>query len=168
MTMKKLLLLSSVITLFLLGCQDGSQNIEKNIALVDGYVDAVEQLDYDIMENFLADDYMGYGPSATDSINKADAVAQWKTNVDELYQKIEYQKLRNIAVSVPEGENQGDWVSNWAQLKITFKEGRGDVTIMANTVYKIEGDKISKSYTFYNEADALDQLGYIFFNPKDF
>ncbi len=168
MTMKKLLLLSSVITLFLLGCQDGSQNIEKNIALVDGYVDAVQQLDYDLMENFLAEDYMGYGPSATDSINKADAIDQWKTNVDELYEKIEYQKLRNIAVSVPEGENQGDWVSNWAQLKITFKEGRGDVTIMANTVYKIEGDKISKSYTFYNEADALDQLGYIFFNPKDF
>ena len=27
--------------------------------------------------------------------------------------------------------------------------------------------KIIKSLTFYNEADALEQLGYVFINPED-
>ena len=36
-----------------------------------------------------------------------------------------------------------------------------------NTDYGfVANGKIVKSYTFYNEADALEQLGYIFINPK--
>ncbi|MGI9547794.1 MAG: nuclear transport factor 2 family protein [Flavobacteriaceae bacterium] len=166
--MKKLLFIMAVLSLFLIACENANQNAEKNIALVDGYVNSVQQLDYELMDNYLADDYMGYGPSATDSIGKTDAVARWKENVNDLYEKIDYQRSRSIAVTIADGENQGDWVSNWAQLEITFKEDGEQVTIWANTIYQIVNDKISKSYTFYNEADVLDQLGYIYFNPKDF
>jgi hypothetical protein len=38
---------------------------------------------------------------------------------------------------------------------------------MANTIYQIKDNKIVKSYTFYNEADVLEQLGYVFINPND-
>lgn len=163
--MKKLFLIAAFASLFLIACTSGNPNAEKNIALVDGYVNAVQALDYDTMDTFLADDYMGFGPSVTDSVNKANAVNQWRSNVELAYEKIEYQQSRSIAVTVPEGENEGEWVANWAKLQITFKGSDEQVTILANTVYKIEGDKISKSYTFYNEADALEQLGYIFINP---
>ena len=165
--MKKLLLLLTIPVFLLSSCSDSDQNTMKNIAIVDGYVFAVQKLDYNLMDNFLADNYKGYGPSANDSIGKAEATAAWKKNVDELYEKIEYKKSRSIAVTVPEGENQGDWVSNWSQVEITYKEGGKKVTIWANTVYKIEEDQISKSYTFYNEADVLEQLGYIFINPEN-
>ena len=52
-------------------------------------------------------------------------------------------------------------------IKITYKDDRGAVTIWANTIYQIENEKIVKSFTFYNEADALRQLGYVFINPND-
>lgn len=165
--MNKLLLYSGILSFFLISCNSANQNAEKNIAIVDGYVNAVQQLDYDLMDTFLSDDYMGFGPSVMDSINKADAVKQWKSNVEMIYEKIEYKQSRNLAVTVPDGENQGEWVSNWANLEITFKGNGERVTIMANTVYKIENDKISRTYTFYNEADALEQMGYIFFNPEN-
>ena len=165
--MNKLLLYSGILSFFLISCNSANQNAEKNIAIVDGYVNAVQQLDYDLMDTFLSDDYMGFGPSVMDSINKADAVKQWKANVDLIYEKIEYKKSRSIAVNVPEGDNQGEWVSNWAELEITFKETGDFVTIMANTVYKIEDDKISRTYTFYNEADAMEQMGFIFFDPDN-
>ena len=64
------------------------------------------------------------------------------------------------AFTIQEGPNKGEWVSNWAELKIQYKDGSGPVIIWANTNYKIEQGKIVKSYTFYNEADALKQLGY--------
>ena len=162
--MKKLLLLTGVFSL-LIACQQGTQNADKNIAIVDGYVSAVQALDYETMDTFLADDYIGFGPSVADSVNKANAVSQWKGNVELVYEKIEYQQSRSIAVTVPDGDNEGEWVANWARLEIKFKDSEEQVTILANTVYKIEGDKISRSYTFYNEADALEQLGYIFINP---
>ena len=91
---------------------------------------------------------------------------QWKSNVDLVYEKIDYKSSKSIAITVHEGENAGEWVANWSHLEITFKGSDESVTIMANTLYKIDDDdKISKSYTFYNEADALEQMGYIFINP---
>lgn len=164
--MKKILLLPAFIVFLYSSCSNEVDNDAKNIAIVDGYVNAVQKLDYSLMDTFLADNYIGYGPSANDSINKSNAANQWKSNVDLVYEKIEYKKSRSIAVTVPDGENAGEWVANWALLEITFKDSKEKVTILANTVYKIEEDKISKSYTFYNEADALEQLGYIFINPE--
>ena len=47
-------------------------------------------------------------------------------------------------------------------MKINYKEDMGSVTVWANSNYKVEDGKIVKSYTFYNEADVLEQLGYVF------
>lgn len=151
----------------LAGCNQSAKIDKDNVALIEKYVKAVESEDYNTMEDLLSDDYQGFGPSISDSVSKAVALANWKENIENLYDKIEYQRSRNVAVTIPSGENKGHWVSNWAQLNITYMEDRGAVTIWANTIYKIENGKIVKSYTFYNEADALRQLGYVFINPND-
>jgi len=151
----------------MIACTSIGNNAEKNVALIEKYVSAVENLDYNIMELVLAEDYKGLGPSIGDSIGKAQAIENWKTNVEDLYEKIEYQRSRNVAVTITSGQDKGDWVSNWAQLYIVYKNDRGAVTIWANTIYRIENNKIVKSYTFYNEADALRQLGLVFINPND-
>lgn len=145
----------------MLSCKQNNKQ-EKNVRLIENYVQAVENLDHDAMEDLLADNYVGYGPSYGDSINKMDAIANWKKNVENLYEKIKYNKSRNFAVTVPDGENIGEWVSNWAELNIKYKEDFGEVNLWANSIYKIENGKIVKSFTFYNEADALEQLGYVF------
>jgi hypothetical protein len=119
------------------------------------------------MENMLDDSYTGYGPSSNDSTDKALAVSNWKANVEDLYESISYDKSRNLAQFIPDGENAGEWVSNWAELSIVYKKDQKKVKLMTNTIYKIENGKIVKSYTFYNEADVLEQLGYVFINPND-
>jgi len=152
----------------MIGCSSIGNKSEKNLALVEKYVNAVENLEYDIMASLLADDYKGLGPSIGDSIGKTQAVEMWKNNVENLYEKIEYLRSRNVAVTITSGDNQGEWVSNWAELHIVYKDNMGEVTIWANTIYQIEDIKIVKSYTFYNEADALRQLGYFYIHPSDF
>jgi len=151
----------------LMSCYSCCYQSGKNIAVIEDYIKAVENMDFNTMESYLADGYMGLGPSFEDSIGKSQALMNWKHNMENLYENIKYQRSRNIAVSITSGDNQGEWVSNWAELDISYKDGSGSVTIWANTVYQIENDKIVKSYTFYNEADALRQLGYVFINPKD-
>jgi hypothetical protein len=153
--------------LLLCSCNSKEANSKKNIELIADYVKAVEKMDFDVMDSYLSENYLGIGPSFGDSINKKGAVTSWKKNVTELYEKIEYKKSRNAYVIIDSGENQGDWVSNWAELQITFQDDQKVVTIWANSMYLIENDKIVKSYTFYNEADALEQLGYVFINPDN-
>ena len=148
---------------FMIACASIGNNSEKNLALVEKYVNAVENMDYKAMESLLAEDYLGLGPSFGDSIGKVQAVENWKYNVENLYEKIEYQRSRMVAVSITSGDNQGEWVSNWAELHIIYKKDIGAVTIWANTIYLIEDNEIAKSYTFYNEADALRQLGFDFY-----
>ena len=78
----------ALIALFAFAC--GSKNHDANIAVVKQYVEAVENLDYAAMENLLTDNYQGYGPSAGDTISREAAIENWKLNVADLYQKIEF------------------------------------------------------------------------------
>ena len=119
------------------------------------------------MANLLADDYIGYGPSFTDSIDKAGAIASWKEVSEKLYDKIEYTRTVNLAKKLTDGPHPGDYVSDWASLRITYKDGRGVVNLNMNAVYRIENGKITLSRTFYNEADVLRQLGYEIYPPED-
>ena len=153
--------------IMLLAACSKKANSAENLTLINQYVQAVENMDFEAMDTFLADSYIGIGPSYGDTIHKADAIANWKKNVENLYEKILYKKSRNAYVLVDSGENEGEWVSNWAELEITFRKNGDVVTIWANNLYQIREGKIVKSYTFYNEADALRQLGYVFVNPDN-
>lgn len=157
----KSLILFVGICIGLVACTSSAEKSQReNIELVKSYVKSVEEMDYEAMEKFLADDYLGLGPSFGDSIRKDAAVKTWKSNVASLYERIHYNRSKFVAVTIPEGENKGEWVANWAELNIVFKSGRGSVTILANTNYLLKNGKIVRSLTFYNEADALRQLGY--------
>ena len=158
------ILISFLLIALAVACQSDPHSA--NVEVVKHYVAAVENLDYNAMESLLAENYEGYGPSVGDTIRKEAAVESWKINVSELYEKIEYVRSQFAGVTITEGPNQGDWVANWAELKIDYKDGES-VTIWANTNYKIENGKIARTITFYNEADVLEQLGFVFIDPDN-
>jgi hypothetical protein len=160
--MKQLILLLAV-SVSLFSCTSSTDKTKSdNLALAKRYVEAVETDNFSAMDSLLADNYMGYGPSVGDSTNKADALKNWKYNAENLYESIKYTRYQNMAVTTTDADeaDPGDWVSNWAYLTIKYKDGRGPVNVWVNAVYKIENGKIVQSRTFYNEADALRQLGY--------
>jgi hypothetical protein len=162
--MKKLAVLLSLAALA--SCSDNGSNINTdNISVVKKYVEAVESKNVDAMAALLSDDYMGYGPSFSDSINKADAITNWKNLVANLYDSIKYTRSVNLAAKITDGPRPGDYVVDWSSLKITYKDGRGPIYLYVNAVYRIENGKITMSRTFYDEADAYRQLGYTFVPP---
>ena len=157
--MKNLILLVGM-SICLVACTSTTEKKQsENIELVKSYIKSVEDMDFEGMGKFLDENYLGMGPSYGDSIRKNEAVENWKWNVTNLYEKIHYNRSKFVSVTIPEGDNKGEWVANWAELNIVYKNG-GSVTLWANTNYMIENGKIAKSITFYNEADALRQLGY--------
>jgi hypothetical protein len=164
--MKFSVLIISVLALFI-GCNNASNNNATNVAVVEKYIKAVETEDYDVMASLLDENYLGLGPSITDSIGRDAALANWQENVANLYDKIVYERSQTAPIFINDGPNKGEWVANFAELKITYQGDKGSVIIWANTNYKIENGKIVRSLTFYNEADALRQLGYVFINPNN-
>ena len=153
----------SAIVIFMAACSGSEHKTNtENIAVIEKYIKAVEEKDTKTMSDLLADNYIGYGPSFTDSTNKEEAIANWKNVAENLYDKIDYRRTVNITAEVTDGPHPGDYVSDWASLKITYKDGRGPVYLNMNAVYRIENGKITLSRTFYNEADVLRQLGYEF------
>lgn len=160
--MRKIISMAAISVLVFSCASDADKNEAAGLAIAKKYMEAVESKNTAVMDSLLADNYMGYGPSVADSINKTDALANWKYNAENLYESVKYTKFQNIAVSVKEGgqADPGDWVSNWALLTIKYKDGRGPVNVWVNATYKIENGKIARSRTFYNEADVLRQLHY--------
>ena len=163
--MKKLLFI--VLILVAVSCDSGKDEGDANIEIVKKYISAVESKDYATMGSLLADNYLGIGPSVNDSITKPQTLLNWQDESEDLYEHITYEKSRFIAVEENEGENAGQWVANWALVKISYKKDGGTATLLANTMYKLVNNKIEKSYTFYNESDVLEQLGYVLIHPTD-
>ena len=163
--MKHFFFLLITTTLFM-SCNQ-QNNGKANVALIERYVQAVEELDYESIEEVLDENYLGLGPSIGDSIRKPEVIETLKINFEHLYESIDYDRSRSISVTINDGAEKGDWVSTWAELTITYKEDQNRVRLWTNSIYQIENGKIIKSYTFYNEADAMEQLGYVFINPED-
>jgi len=160
--MKQFILLLAVCGSFFSCTSSTDKQKNESLAIAKRYMEAVETNNVAAMDSLLADNYMGYGPSVGDSVNKADALSSWKYIAESVYESVKYTRHQDIAVTVNEGDevNRGDWVSNWAYLTIKYKDGRGPVNVWVNAIYKIENGKIARSRTFYNEADVLRQLGF--------
>jgi hypothetical protein len=60
----------------------------------------------------------------------------WKYNVKNLYENIKYKREQHAGVIIKEGPNKGDWVSSWAELDITYKNGKTVVSLKPATFSK--------------------------------
>jgi limonene-1,2-epoxide hydrolase len=158
--MKQIIAIAAICMLIFSCTSNGEKKEKENLAVAEKYMNAVETMNLAAMDSLLADNYMGYGPSVTDSINKQGAILNWKFLIANMYESVKYTRHKEIAVTVKEGETIGDWVLNWALLTIKFKDGSGPVNVWVNIVYRIENGKIVHSRTFYDEADVMRQLGY--------
>ena len=161
--MKKLILTLMLVALFF-SCTTPN-NDKANIELIERYVQAVQDVDIAAMESILDDDYVGLGPSINDSVGKQMVLANWEALGTDYYESLIYTKSRMATLDITYGDNQGEWVSNWAVMSAVFKADHQSITIWANSVYQVKNNKIIKSYTFYNEADGLEQLGFVFTHP---
>ncbi len=157
-----------VAVVLLTACDNNKAQKEKaaaNVALIGDFLDAIEKKDYESMGEMLAENYMGYGPSVYDSINKEQRIEAWKFNSVNVYESIDFKALQLLPAFVDEGPSAGEWISGWANLELWFKNADIPVNIWVNTVYKIEGGKIARSRTFMNEADVMKQMGLPTFPP---
>ena len=138
---------------------------DQNKATVDKYIQAVSSGDLTTMGDLLADGYKGYGPAQNDSTDKAKSLAGWKTNWDSLYSSIKYNRITAQNLSIAEGNGKGDWVLEWANITLNYKDGSPSATFPFHAAYQVENSKIVFSVVYYDLAGILRQRGYTFVPP---
>lgn len=170
--MKKVFFFVTVLSVaFLSACNPApNANNDQNIQLIERFEEALKNNDYETLGSLLADNYVSYGPSLSDSMKKDDAMMNWKYNKENLYEKLEFVGSEHIELKRMKDGVEQDWISSWGHLFIKYQGHSNEAEIWSNTIYLIQDGKISKSIIFYNEADAMRQAGYsyIFNEPTVF
>lgn len=138
-----------------------------NKAIVQQYTDAVVKGDTITMGSFLADNYKGYGPGLNDSTDRAKEIKEWTNQWKNDFASIDFNRATIQAFTIPEGQKfPGDWVSDWALITITYKNGLKPLTTWWNGVYLVKDGKIQASRAFWNVNDYFQQQGFTVTPPK--
>ncbi len=132
---------------------------EANTQTVYDYIAAMTTGDVNAAASFLTDDYYYYGPNIADSASKVDHLSRWKGNLDSLFTKVTYSRIATITQSYEEGRLQGDWVADWSVMSIDYQNAPS-VSFNFHAVYRVEEGKITRSTSFFNQADILTQQGW--------
>jgi len=131
-------------------------NAEADLKTVGDYINALVAADYDKANSYLANNYMGHGPSPKDSANRDQTIAGWKENAKtQLNPKTSFvsQTFR-----VTQGDQKGDWISVWGDYSFT-QNGK-----MVNFPYQftahVTNGKIDRSGVYYDRMYIMETLGY--------
>jgi hypothetical protein len=168
--MKKLFLALTLILLAgMTACNkaDEKQNAlnDQNKVVVDKFIQAIVTGNVAIMDSLMAENYMEYGPSRTDSATKTQVLENAKKAWAEQYAGMKYNRWVALAESV-KFEEMENWVHEWGDVSITYKNGTPAVNFWIHGDFKVVDGKIRTYYAYYNVADILAQMGYTFEPPK--
>lgn len=140
---------------------------ENNKAVVTQYTDAIVKGDTSAIGNFLSDTYRGFGPGLNDSTDRAKEIKEWGSNWKNDFASIDFNRATIQAFTIPEGDKYpGDWVSDWALITVTYKNGFKPFSFWFNGVYSVKDGKIQASRSFWNQNDYFTQQGFTVTPPK--
>ena len=142
---------------------------EKNKEMVKNYIDAAITGNTAAMSEYLADGYMGHGPSMKDSVNKQEDLANWKKSWEDQFSSMKYDEIVSLTPSIKaetKSSAAGDWVLTWGVISAEYKNGMPPVKFNLHVAYRITKGKIDRSFVYYNVADILTQQGFTFVPPK--
>lgn len=138
-------------------------NAEKDIQVLKNFFEAMDNDDYQKVNSLIHDDYMGFGPRYNSPENKADVIENLKA-IRQGNEGGERGNERYISITINNDVNEsvnGNWVLYWGWITLKNRETGKDFTIDVHQASKIQDGKVMSSVVYYNEYDALKQVGLI-------
>lgn len=137
-------------------------NAEADIKVMSDYTNALANNKMDVAANQLSEKYVGYGPAATDSINKKEEMASWV--IAHLVRTNEKVGFVSMSYRVLQGPYKGDWVAQWGDY--SFTENGKDITLPFQVTARVSNGKIEMSRVYYDNLAIVTALGYTITPPK--
>lgn len=137
-----------------------SPNMERDIATVRAYLDALLAADTVAMRNALTEDFLGYFvTSPFDTTTVDENIKNWVEN-NNTRSNQQNTIVASSSLRVNEGDFVGDWVQIWGRY--TAVENSVDIEIVVPYFVniKMQNGKIDRSFTYYDRLAVYQQLGY--------
>lgn len=142
-------------------------NANKTMGIVNDYINLSVSGEIDKAVGLLAEDFMGYGPGISDSLDVSGETKFWKDNYK--LQSDRSVELISLPVNIsqtesPFGDLSGDWVQVWAVYSFTQNEIQ--LNLPFQLAAKIVDGEIASTRIYYDRLDLLQELGYKITSPS--
>jgi hypothetical protein len=141
-----------------------ASNADKNVLLVNNYLDALARGDMNKARSYLASDYVEYGPAASDSMGLDQTLRNWETALNQRSEQA-FNQRQLLGVKAKSGPDKGDWVLGRGVYHWKVPNTGTQIDIPFQLTAQINGDKMQKAYLYYDQADVLEKLGYQIIPP---
>lgn len=136
-------------------------NANETIGIVNDYINLSVSGEIDKAVGLLAEDFMGYGPGISDSLDVSGEAKFWKDNYT--MQSDRSVELIVLPVNItqtesPFGDLSGDWVQVWAVY--SFTQNELELTLPFQLAAKIVDGEIASTRIYYDRLALMQKLGY--------
>ncbi len=135
-----------------------SENDSANIAMVKGYLASLVNGDGGEAAKLVTDNFMAYGPAASDSATFAQVKTQWANN-GTTRTKQDAGIFVSTGLTVTEGPLIGDWVNVWGTYVANDNKTGKDVKVPWHSVFKIDNGKIRQSNIWFDNLAPAMAMG---------
>lgn len=131
---------------------------DKNMSTVKKAMEAYETGNWELLRNSVTEDAMFYNLGSFDSLNLEQTIEYWKKGRETATPTLAENQIW-LPVSVKDGPRKGNWVLHWGSNTLNYPNG-DSISFPYHIATRMEGDKISKIYFYYDNNRIIRAMGY--------
>lgn len=131
---------------------------DKNMNTVKKAMEAYETGNWELLRNSVTEDVRFYNLGSFDSLNLDQTIEYWKKGRETATPTLAENQIW-LPVSVKEGPRQGQWVLHWGSNTLSYPNGES-ISFPYHIATRMEGDKISRIYFYYDNNRIIRAMGY--------
>lgn len=131
---------------------------DKNMNTVKKAMEAYETGNWELLRNSVTEDVRFYNLGSFDSLNLNQTIEYWKKGRETATPALAENQIW-LPVSVKEGPRQGQWVLHWGSNTLSYPNGES-ISFPYHIATKMDGDKISRIYFYYDNNRIIRAMGY--------
>lgn len=131
---------------------------DKNMNTVKKAMEAYETGNWELLRKSVTDDARFYNLGSFDSLTLDQTIEYWKKGRETATPALAENQIW-LPVSVSEGPRQGNWVLHWGSNTLSYPDGE-TISFPYHIATKMEGDKISRIYFYYDNNRIIRAMGY--------
>ncbi len=131
---------------------------DKSMNTVKKAMEAYETGNWELLRNSVTNDARFYNLGSFDSLTLDQTIEYWKKGRETATPTLAENQIW-LPVSVEDGPRQGNWVLHWGSNTLKYPDGE-TINFPYHIATRMEGDKISRIYFYYDNNRIIRAMGY--------
>ena len=141
-----------------------SKNADENVSLLNAYANAFIAGKTDEANNFLAADYIEYGPGPDDTANLQQVLDRWRVAAAQRTDE-SIKDWRTLSVREKSGLQEGDWVMGWGVYQWTERSDGTVINLPFQVTARVGDGKLREAKMYYDRALVHEKKNYTVVPP---